>query len=374
MATITPILKLINMIYGEQSYGSFSDYGAVQDENLRLIELALGEVTSKSLASTTPVNLTADEHNSAVLRFSGTLSANIVVETEDRKGFWFVTNDCTGAYTVTLATDTGSGVVIPQGGKAIVFSDGTNIVEIYTPFEETALAAEIFAASGKTTPVDADTLAITDSAASNGLKKLTWANLKATLKTYFDSVTTTLSNKTLTSPVLTTPQINDTSSDHQYIFAGSELAADRTVTLPLLAANDEFVFKAHNIQAQATWEAGVGTTESLVTPAKIAAAIAALATTPNYGNGNAALSYGGVGTYVFGFIRNTGVEDGSTYAGSAIEPGGFDSSSGNIADDGADTPRYTKGSTALSGTWRAMGRAAGTAVTRDRLTLFLRTV
>lgn len=47
------------------------------------------------------------------------------------------------------------------------------------------------------------------------------------------------------SPVLTTPQINDTSADHQYIFAVSELAADRTVTLPLLGAGDTFVFEAH---------------------------------------------------------------------------------------------------------------------------------
>jgi len=57
----------------------------------------------------------------------------------------------------------------------------------------------------------------------------------------------TLTNKTLTSPVLTTPQINDTSSDHQYVFAASELAADRTVTLPLLTGNDEFVFKDHAV-------------------------------------------------------------------------------------------------------------------------------
>lgn len=50
-----------------------------------------------------------------------------------------------------------------------------------------------------------------------------------------------LSNKTLT-----LPQINDTSSDHQYIFAVSELVADRTVTLPLLTGNDTFVFEAHS--------------------------------------------------------------------------------------------------------------------------------
>lgn len=52
----------------------------------------------------------------------------------------------------------------------------------------------------------------------------------------------TLTNKTLTSPVLTTPEINDTSADHQYVFAVSELTADRTVTLPLLTANANFVF------------------------------------------------------------------------------------------------------------------------------------
>jgi len=51
--------------------------------------------------------------------------------------------------------------------------------------------------------------------------------------------------QSLTSAVLTTPQIQDTSSNHQYIFAPSELAADRTVTLPLLTGNDEFTFNAH---------------------------------------------------------------------------------------------------------------------------------
>ena len=60
-----------------------------------------------------------------------------------------------------------------------------------------------------------------------------------------NTATQTLTNKTITSPVLTTPQINDTSADHQYVFAVSELAADRTITLPLLTGPDEFVFKDH---------------------------------------------------------------------------------------------------------------------------------
>lgn len=60
-----------------------------------------------------------------------------------------------------------------------------------------------------------------------------------------DSATQTLSNKTLLSPVITTPQINDTSSSHQYIVAVNELSADRTITLPLLGASDTFVFNSH---------------------------------------------------------------------------------------------------------------------------------
>lgn len=45
----------------------------------------------------------------------------------------------------------------------------------------TSVASIIHAATSKATPVDADELALIDSAASNVLKKLTWANLKTTL-------------------------------------------------------------------------------------------------------------------------------------------------------------------------------------------------
>ena len=47
--------------------------------------------------------------------------------------------------------------------------------------------AAIHAASSKVTPADSDELALVDSAASWILKKLTWSNLKSTLKTYFDT-------------------------------------------------------------------------------------------------------------------------------------------------------------------------------------------
>ncbi len=47
--------------------------------------------------------------------------------------------------------------------------------------------SSIHSADTKITPVDVDEFGLIDSEASNVLKKLTWSNLKATLKTYFDN-------------------------------------------------------------------------------------------------------------------------------------------------------------------------------------------
>lgn len=52
----------------------------------------------------------------------------------------------------------------------------------------TTVGALINGATAKTTPVDADMVGLMDSAASNVLKKLSWLNIKATLKTYFDTL------------------------------------------------------------------------------------------------------------------------------------------------------------------------------------------
>lgn len=57
-----------------------------------------------------------------------------------------------------------------------------------------------------------------------------------------DAATQTLTNKTLTAPVLSLPEINDTSGDHQYKITVNELAADIELALPIMVANDEFVF------------------------------------------------------------------------------------------------------------------------------------
>lgn len=79
---------------------------------------------------------------------------------------------------VPTVNGTGDGFELAAGGSGSASSVG----------------ALIHAATSKTTPVDADELALADSAASWVLKKLTWANLKATAKTYFDTLYATLAH------------------------------------------------------------------------------------------------------------------------------------------------------------------------------------
>jgi hypothetical protein len=71
----------------------------------------------------------------------------------------------------TFTVNTGVG---PAGADAVI----TNA----------SVGAVLTAATAKTTPIDADTIPLTDSAASNALKKVTWANIKATLASYFGTV------------------------------------------------------------------------------------------------------------------------------------------------------------------------------------------
>lgn len=68
----------------------------------------------------------------------------------------------------------------------------------------------IVALTGKTTPVDTDTMVLSDSAASDDAKKVTWANIKATLKTYFDTLYTNNAGTVTTVSVTTANGVSGT--------------------------------------------------------------------------------------------------------------------------------------------------------------------
>lgn len=125
-------------------------------------------------------------------------------------------------------------------------------------------------------------------------------------------------------------------------------------------------------QATSEWTTGTGTTESLVSPAKIAAAISALAsvTSGQVLGYIAAASAGGVGTYAFmygdGLTNGTAYNENSTVSGSALRFTGTDA--------GSYTYDYIS-STVPSGTWRCMGATkwqTGDPPANSRQTLWLR--
>lgn len=66
----------------------------------------------------------------------------------------------------------------------------------------------------KTTPIDADSVALVDSAASNVFKRVTWANVKATLKTYFDTLYATFAQGALADTALQPGDIGSTVQAH----------------------------------------------------------------------------------------------------------------------------------------------------------------
>jgi len=74
-----------------------------------------------------------------------------------------------------------------SGNQATVGANWS-IVDSHDLLSLQELGTLINSATAKATPVDTDMVGLMDSAAGNIIKKLSWANIKATLKTYFDTL------------------------------------------------------------------------------------------------------------------------------------------------------------------------------------------
>lgn len=89
--------------------------------------------------------------------------------------------------------------------------------------------------------VQAAILADSTMSASDSLTPVT----EKAITQYITGTAITMSNKTISSPVLITPQIDDSNSSHQYIVGVANLSADQSTAYPLLSAADTFVFANH---------------------------------------------------------------------------------------------------------------------------------
>jgi hypothetical protein len=123
-----------------------------------------------NIAGAGAYTLSAVELASQVQNFSGTLTADRVVDYGATQGFWFVFNNTNGAHTVTYrASSPDPGAVVPQGTFSILRSDGASLDIAFTATSGTV--TQINTAAGELTggPINSTgTIGLANTAVSPG--------------------------------------------------------------------------------------------------------------------------------------------------------------------------------------------------------------
>ena len=93
-----------------------------------IIDTAFGGVTTLT-TTTGSTTLSTAQYRAPILNCTGTLTGNVVYTIPSGiGGLWTVANATSGSYTVTFASGgSGTSIVITQGTRAFILSDGTNI-------------------------------------------------------------------------------------------------------------------------------------------------------------------------------------------------------------------------------------------------------
>jgi hypothetical protein len=256
-----------------------------------------------------------------MIRATGTLTLNLTAAATLTAGWCLWVKADGGAVTIdpnsTEQINGASTLVIADGGWCFIVCTGTAFRAVAVTLGS-SIEATVHAASSKATPVDADETMLVDSAASNGLKKLTWANIKATLKTYFDTL--------------------------YYIVGGTDVAvADGGTGRSSHTAYAVLCGGTATTAAQQSI-ASVGSSGQVLT-SNGAGALPTFQSVPvDYASGNAALNALGVGTYCLVRKATSGAwTTGSNIAGSSLRV------------VGTATPNAWTTDQTLSGTWQNMG-------------------
>jgi len=164
---------------------------------------------------------------------------------------------------------------LPMGGSKVTgLANGTSATDACAYGQAgSAAIVETVAATTKATPVNDDLIPISDSAAAGVLKKLTWANLKATLKTYFDGIYILVGGDAGTPSALVGTNISGTAAS---LTAGISTATSgvktsgANVVISTTAPSSGQVLTASSDTA-AAWETPSGGTGNLVAFTKITA-------------------------------------------------------------------------------------------------------
>jgi len=97
-----------------------------------LRDVTLSDVATIALTNAN-VTLTEAQYLAPFLLLTGTLTANVQIIAPNKRREWVVINNTSGAFTVTVKTSAGSGVVAAQGIISKVMGDGTNVTSVSVP-------------------------------------------------------------------------------------------------------------------------------------------------------------------------------------------------------------------------------------------------
>jgi len=126
-------LKLELMVTGENS----GTWGDKTNTNLNLVQQAIAGYEAINVASAdvtlSMTNATLSNARNMVLNLTGTLAGTRVVNVPDGIEKTYIVADSTtrSGNTLTIKTVSGTGVAIPAGKTVLVFSDGTNVVDVF---------------------------------------------------------------------------------------------------------------------------------------------------------------------------------------------------------------------------------------------------
>jgi len=100
------------------------------------------------------LTLTALQASKERIVLTGSLSANISLTVPAWRKKWTIVNNCTGAFSVTVKTPTGSGVSVPSAFTAHVVGDGNDVIldSSILGYSGRLLSIQTFLSSGTYTP------------------------------------------------------------------------------------------------------------------------------------------------------------------------------------------------------------------------------
>jgi len=176
-------LKLELMVTGENS----GTWGDKTNTNLNLVQQAIAGYEAVSIAGgaqTTALAMTdatLSNARNAVVEFTGTITGNQIVTIPDGiEKTYYIYNNTTGAFTVQFKTVTGTGPTFTATDKGykIVYSDGTDVIEVpTTPADGSITSAKLATDAVITAKISA--LQVTNAKLAN--KSITLNGVTATL-------------------------------------------------------------------------------------------------------------------------------------------------------------------------------------------------